>query len=219
MAAAARIALATAALVTIAVPLTARHAMAASPADTAGQDDRSDRTEDQEDAIDAAQDAAQARQVAGQPAAPAPTMFNFRVNAPLNYNSNAAETLSGEPAALEGDPEIELGWTRRLTSVPLRLSVKLRADTDRFANVPQANEDEVSESIKAAYYDANDDQAWAPFVSYKNTALFEATFGPWTETRNDFAIGFDKIFYFDGNFHWLPTAATCSIRSPRHRAT
>ena len=200
MAAAARIALGTAVLLTLGLPLAARHAMAASPADTAGRDDRSDRIEDQEDAIDAAQDAAQAQQAAGQPAPRAPKAFNFRVSAPLRYNSNAAEALSGGPAALEGDPEIELGWNRSLPSTPLKLSVKLRADTDRFANVPQANEDEVSESIKAAYYDANDDQAWAPFVSYTNTALFEATFTPWTETRNDFAIGFDKFFQFRRRF-------------------
>jgi hypothetical protein len=211
MATAVRIALGTAVLVTLGLPPTLRHAMAASPADTAGQDDRSDRTQDQEDAIDAAQDAALAQQAAGQPAPAAPKAFNFRVNAPLYYNSNAAEVLSGGPAALEGDPEIELGWNRNLSSVPLKFSVKLRADTDRFANVPQANEDEVSESIKAAYYDANDDQAWAPFVSYKNTALFEATFTPWTETRNDFAIGFDKLFNFDGNFHLLPTGARSRV--------
>jgi hypothetical protein len=183
------------------------HTHAASPADTAGQDDRSDRIQDQEDAIDTSQEAAQARQAAGQPAPPAPKAFNFRVNAPLYYNSNATGVLSGGPAALEGDPEIELGWNRSLASVPLKLSVKLRADTDRFANVPQANEDEVSGSIKAAYYDANDDQAWAPFISYKIKGLFEATFSPWTETRNDFAIGFDKLFNFDGNFHLLPISA------------
>jgi hypothetical protein len=49
-----------------------RHAMAASLADTAGQDDRSDRIRDQEDAIDAAQDAAQERRAADQAASPVP---------------------------------------------------------------------------------------------------------------------------------------------------
>src|ERR1700679_615526 len=162
MSIAVRIALGTAVLVTLGLPPTLRHAMAVRPADTAGQDDRSDRTQDQEDAIDAAQDAAQAQQAAGQPVPAAPKAFNFRVAAPLYYNSNAAEVLSGGPAALEGDPEIELGWNRSLSSVPLKFSVNLRADTARLQNVPQANEDEISESIKAAYYDANDDQAWAP---------------------------------------------------------
>ena len=207
----ARCDIATAVLLMLGFPLMAHHTMAASPADTAGQDDRSDRTQDQEDAIDAAQEDAQARQAAGQPVPAAPKAFNFRVNAPLYHNSNATEVVSGGPAALEGDPEIELGWNRNLSSVPLKFSLKLRADTDRFANVPQADEDEVSESIKAAYYDADDDQAWAPFVSYKNTALFEATFMPWTETRNDFAIGFDKLFNFDGNFRLLPTGARSRV--------
>ena len=84
-----------------------RHAMAAGPADAAELDDRSDRIEDQEDAAAAAADAAQARQAAGQVAPPAPGEFNFRVNAPLQYNSNAGQAPSGGPAAFEVDPEIE----------------------------------------------------------------------------------------------------------------
>jgi hypothetical protein len=207
---AARVALGAAVLLTPLRGGMVGHAIAASPADTARQDDQSDRVQDQEDAIDAAQEATQARQAAGQPTPPAKA-FNLRIDAPLYYNSNAAEVSSGGPAALEGDPEIELGWNRSLVSLPLKLSVKLRADTDRFANVPQANEDEASGSVKAAYYDANDDQAWAPFASFRTTGLFDATFSPWTETRNDFALGFDRFFNLDGNFHPLPSGARSRI--------
>jgi hypothetical protein len=184
-----------------------RPAMAASPADTAGQDGLSDRMQAMEDAIGAAQDAAQERRAADQAAPSVPPDFNFRVNAPLYFNSNPKELQSGGPKALEGDPELELGWGRSLTSVPLKLSVKLRADTDRFANVPEAGEDEFSGTSKASYYDANNDQAWAPFVSYKGSAEYEGTFSPWTETINDFALGLDKLFNFDGALHRLPASA------------
>jgi len=37
--------------------------------------------------------------------------------------------------------------------------------------------------------------------------MFDATFSPWTETRNDFAAGFDKLVTFDGDFHLLTAAA------------
>jgi hypothetical protein len=187
-------------------PGTPRLAMAGSATDAAAQDDRSDRADDQQDAIDAAADAAQARQAAGQAAPPTPREFNFRINAPLQYNSNPAQAPSGSRAALEADPAIELGWTRSLTSMPLKLSVRLRADTDRYTNAPQANEDEVSGSFKASYYDVNNDQAWAPFFSYKAGALFDATFSPWTETKNDLALGVDKLFNFDGDLQRLPAS-------------
>jgi len=177
---------------------------AADRADTAAQDDRSDQIQDQEDAIDAAQDTAQAEQAVAQAAPPAPRGFNFRVNVPLSYNSNPEEAPSGGPAALEADPEVDLGWTRSLTSVPLKITARLTADTDRYASVPQAGEDEASWSVKASYYDAGNDQAWAPFVSYKGSAIFDATFSPWTETRNDLALGFDKFFNFDADFNLLP---------------
>jgi hypothetical protein len=184
-----------------------RPAMAASPADTAGQDGQSDRIQAMEDAIDAAQDAAQERRAVDQAVPSVPPDFNFRVTAPLYFNSNPKEVQSGEPTALEGDPELELGWGRSLTSVPLKVSVKLRADTDRFANVTRADEDEFSGTFKASYYDAQNDQAWAPFVSYKGSAEYEAIFSPWTETKNDFALGLDKLFNFDGGFHPLPASA------------
>jgi hypothetical protein len=206
-----RIMLEAAILLAPGLPHTVRRAMAASLADTAGQDDRSDRIQDQEDAIDAAQDAAQERHAADQAASPVPREFNFRVIAPFYYNSNAKEVQSGGPAALEGDPEIELGWARSLTLMPLKFSVRLRADTDRYANVSLADEDEISGAFKASYYDAHNDQAWAPFVSYKSAAIYDSTFSPWTETKNDFALGLDKLFNFDGDSHLLPASARSRV--------
>jgi hypothetical protein len=173
-------------------------ALAASATDPTTQDDRSDRVSDQQDAIDGAIDAEQQRQGA------APRAFSVRIDAPLYYNSNAQQATSGGSAALEGDPEIELRWSHAMTSLPLKSSIRLRADTDRFANVPQADEDEMSATFKTQYFDANNDQAIAPFVSYKGTLIFDATFSPWTQTKNDLAVGVAKVFNFDGELHALP---------------
>jgi hypothetical protein len=141
-----------------------------------------------------------------QAAPSVPREFNFRVDAPLYFNSNPKEVQSGGHTALEGDPELELGWGRSLTSVPLKVSVKLRADTDRFANLPEAGEDQFSGTFKASYYNPPNDQAWAPFISCKGSAGYEATFSPWAETKNDFALGLDKPFNFDDGFHPLPVS-------------
>jgi hypothetical protein len=183
-------------------------AMAAAPnggSDVATRDDRSDRIEDLENAIDAAESAAQDREPV---ASFVPRPFTFRLNLPLYYNSNANEVPSPAPAALEGNPQIELGWRRNLTSLPLQLSIRLGANADRYTAVPVAQEeDQTYGSLKAVYYDADNDQAWAPFVSYKNMLVFSATFDPWTETRNDFALGIDKVFGFDRGFHQSPASA------------
>lgn len=177
-------------------------ALAANSADA--RDDRSDRVADQSDALDAAILAEQQRATANATAPPVQKPFNIRIVAPLYYNSNAQEVRSGGSAALEGDPELELGWSRRLTSVPLALSIRFRSDTDRYANVPQADEDEMSTTFKVQYYDRDDDQALAPFVSYKATLMFDPTFSPWTQSKNDFAVGLTKAFYFDSRLHSLP---------------
>jgi hypothetical protein len=184
-------------------------AMAAVPSgdsDAAARDDRSDRTEDQESAIDALNSAAQNRKLTA-PSVPRP--FTFRLNAPLYYNSNANEIPTRAPAALEGNPQMELGWRRTL--IPLQFSVRLGADADRYVAVPEAQEDQTYGSLKVAYYDPGNDQAWAPFVSYKNTLIFSATFAPWTETRNDFALGIDKFFSFDRGFHELPASGRSRV--------
>jgi hypothetical protein len=177
-------------------------AIAASPTDPLAADQQSDRTEILRDAIDAAFDAAQARKAAqGAPAVP--KEFSVRINAPLYFNSNVLLGHSG----LEGNPEIALGWSPSWASLPFKPSVKLKADTDRYTNVPQASQDEASGSFRLSYYDASDDQTWAPFFSYKLEAIYGATFSPWRETKNDFNLGFDKLFSFDGDFRLLPAAA------------
>ena len=89
-------------------------------------------------------------------------------------------------------------------ALPLKYSVRLRADADRYANVPQADEDEMSATLKTQYFNVDNDQAIAPFVSYKGTLIFDATFSPWTQTKNDLAVGVAKVVNFDDGLHALP---------------
>jgi hypothetical protein len=46
-----------------------------------------------------------------------------------------------------------------------------------------SQQDEASGSFRLSYYDASDDQAWAPFFSYKLEAIYGATFSPWPRPR------------------------------------
>jgi hypothetical protein len=189
----------------------AAQAFAAEPSGgRAGQDARSDGVSDREDALDDATSTVEQNVTAAQPTPPQPRALNLRITAPFDFNSNARERGWNASPALEGDPEVELGWSRALSTVPLKLSIKLRADTDRFAGVPQADEDEASAAFKAQYYDATNDQALAPFVSYKSTAMFQPTFSPWTQTKNDFNLGLTKSFNFDASLRQLPPAPRSS---------
>jgi hypothetical protein len=155
-------------------------AIAASPTDPLAADQQSDREEILQDAIDAAFDAAQARKAAQAPRA-VPKEFSVRINAPLYYNSNVLLGQSG----LESNPEIALGWSPSWASLPFKPGVKLKAGTDRSTNVPQASQEEASGSFRLSYYDAGDDQAWAPFFSYKLEAIYGATFSPWLEQSRE----------------------------------
>jgi hypothetical protein len=162
-------------------------------------DEQSDRTGYLEDAIDTALDAVQAK------ASPAVSNkeFSVGIEAPLYYNSNAAGN-----AALEGNPEIALGWSPNLAMLPFKPSVKLKASVDRYPNVSQTNEDQASASFKLPYYEAENDQAWSPFFLYKREAIYGATFSPWIATKDDFALGIDKLFNLDADFHSVPAAAS-----------
>jgi len=85
--------------------------------------------------------------------------------------------------------------------------VKLKTNIDRYTNLPRANQDQASGSFRLSYCDAADDQAWAPFFSYKREAIYGATYSPWLETKNDFNLGFNKLFSFYGDFRLVPGAA------------
>jgi hypothetical protein len=181
---------------------------AAASSDAAALDERSDRIEDQENAINAVNSAAQDLESA---ISPTPRPFVLIINTPVYYNSNPAEIPSPAPTAFEGNPEIELNWRQNLTSLPLQFSFRLGADADRYANLPEAAEDQTFLSLKASYHNADDDQKWAPFISYKATLLFGATFNPWTETRNDLALGIDKSINLNGSFRQLPASGRSRV--------
>jgi hypothetical protein len=188
-------------LIALALLGTVGSAIAANPTDPLAADQESDRAENLDDAIDAALDAAEVHRAAKAPHA-VPKEFSVAINAPLYYNSNV-----DDHATLESDPEIALGWSRNLTSLPLKLNLKLKLTADRHANVPQADEDQASGSFKLSYYNASNDQAWAPFFFYKTNPIYNATFSPWIETKNDFNLGVDKLFNINGDFRLLPAAA------------
>ena len=142
-------------------------------------------------------------------AVPAP-QFTLNVLAPALYNSNAQFLSSGGSQTLEGSPLVRLGWSSQLFDSPIRLSGAASMETERFVNAPGAAIDYIRTSARAQYVNADDDQDYSPFFSYLPRLDFDPTFANNFATRQDLALGLNKVFNFDGAFNRIPTSSNSS---------
>jgi len=142
-------------------------------------------------------------------AVPAP-QFTLNVLAPALYNSNAQFLSSGGSQTLEGSPLVRLGWASQLFDTPIRVSGAASLETERFVNAPGAAIDYIRTSARAQYINPADDQDYSPFLSYVPRLDFDPTFANNFATRQDLALGLDKVFNFDGGFNRIPTSSNSS---------
>jgi hypothetical protein len=142
-------------------------------------------------------------------AVPAP-QFTLNVLAPALYNSNAQFLSSGGSQTLEGSPLVRLGWASQLFDTPIRVSGAASLETERFVNAPGAAIDYIRTSARAQYINPGNDQDYSPFLSYVPRLDFDPTFANNFATRQDLALGLDKVFNFDGAFNRIPTSSNCS---------
>lgn len=129
--------------------------------------------------------------------------FTFNFLAPFFYNSNAETANVNGTQTLEANPEVRLSTSKQLTSLPVKLSGLLDANSDRFARSNGADSDVIYAKLRAQYVTAGsggDDQEFEPFIQYRPEADFAPTFARTALTRQDFTVGFDKAFNFDVNF-------------------
>jgi hypothetical protein len=142
-------------------------------------------------------------------AVPAP-QFTLNVLAPALYNSNAQFLSSGGSQTLEGSPLVRLGWASQLFDTPIRISGAASMETERFVNAPGAAIDYIRTSARAQYTNPQDDQDYSSFLSYVPRLDFDPTFANNFATRQDLALGIDKVFHFDGAFNRIPTSSNSS---------
>ena len=136
--------------------------------------------------------------------------FTLNILAPALYNSNAQFLSSGGSQTLEGSPLVRLGWASQLFDTPIRISGAASMETERFVNAPGAAIDYIRTSARAQYLNPEDDQDYSPFLSYVPRLDFDPTFANNFATRQDLALGLNKVFNFDGAFNRIPTSSNSS---------
>jgi hypothetical protein len=119
--------------------------------------------------------------------------------------SRGARTTSSTRYSL-----VRLGWASQLFGSPIRLSGAASTETERFVNAPGAAIDYIRTSARAQYVNPEDDQDYSPFLSCLPRLDFDPTFANNFATRQDLALGLDKVFNFDGAFNRIPTLTNSS---------
>ena len=122
--------------------------------------------------------------------------------APLFFNSNAEALASpaGGTNSAEFSPIVGASWSTPVLDLPFRFTGGARAEIDRFTQVPSADFDKVRLSARLQYVDANNDQAFSPYLSYSPRWDFAPFYKSWFETRQDLTVGVNKTFNYDANF-------------------
>ena len=133
-------------------------------------------------------------------------VFSFRVLAPLNYNSNAEAARSGGTRTAEGSPEMRLGFASQIPTLPLRISTSVALEWDRFVSSDSAGFDKIRPRLDLQYVDAENDQAFSPFLGFSPRLDFTPTFEEHFATRYDLNLGFNKAFHFQEGFQRVPAS-------------
>jgi hypothetical protein len=129
--------------------------------------------------------------------------FTFNILAPISYNSNALLPPSGVPTdqnSAEFSPVVGLSWATPVLDLPLRFTANVRAEVDRFTQVPSADFDKVALSGRLQYVDPVNDQAYSPYIAYAARFGYTPFYQSWLQTRQDLNVGVNKTFNYDANF-------------------
>jgi hypothetical protein len=136
--------------------------------------------------------------------------FTFNILAPIAYTSNALSGPSGVPTDQNSAvfrPAAGVSWATPVLDLPFRFTANVRAEVDRFTQVPSADFDKVAVSGRLQYVDAADDQAYSPYITYAPRWSYTPFYQGWLQTRQDLSVGLNKTFNYDANFRRVAFAA------------
>ena len=130
--------------------------------------------------------------------------------APLNFDSNALAIGSGGPQSWGTFPFANLSAAAPVGDLPFRVSVTASSQFKRFFDASDADVDRLTFSGRIQYVDPANDQAFSPYFAITPRFSYLPTFSDQTEARQDFNLGFNKRFNFDGSFRPVPIGADTS---------
>jgi hypothetical protein len=136
--------------------------------------------------------------------------FAFNILAPISYTSNALAGPSGVPTDQSSAvfrPSAGLSWATPVFDLPFRFTASVRAEVDRFTQVPSADFDKVALSGRLQYVDRANDQEYSPYVAYAPRWSYMPFYQGWLQTRQDLNFGVNKTFNYDANFRRVAFAA------------
>ena len=140
---------------------------------------------------------------------PAP-QWRSNLLAPLGYNSNAEEIARGGTQTLETTPVGNLSWAAPIEYLPLRVTLNANAQSDRYFRAPDVDVDKLGAAVRVQYVNPTNDQAFSPYFAVAPRWDFLPTFLDQISARQDFNLGFNKAFNFDGGFRPIPIASNTS---------
>ena len=134
--------------------------------------------------------------------------FAVHVNglAPIFFNSNAELRQSGRRHEFG---RVQPDRRRLVVDAGLRPSVQVHGATRAPSSIASRRR-QLSTSTSCAsrprlqYVDADNDQAFSPYVSYSPRWDFAPFYASWFETRQDLTFGINKTFNYDANFRRVP---------------
>jgi len=140
---------------------------------------------------------------------PAP-QWRFNLLAPLGYNSNAEEIARSGTQTLETTPIGNLSLAAPVAYLPFRVTVNANAESDRYFRAPDGDLDKLGASVRVQYINPTNDQAFSPYFAVAPRWDFLPTFSDQISARQDFNLGFNKTFNFDGGSSPVPSASNTS---------
>ena len=140
--------------------------------------------------------------------------FRFNFLAPLNFDSNAQEISSGRNPDLGDLPGRQplRGRAGRRPAVP-RVGLSANSEFKRFFDASDVDIDRLTFSGRMQYVDPTNDQAFSPYFAITPRFSYLPTFSDQTEARQDFNLGFNKRFNFDGAFRPCRSAPDTSAET------
>jgi hypothetical protein len=144
---------------------------------------------------------------------PARPEFRFNVLAPLSFDSNAEASSSGGTQTWGTFPVGNLSWAAPVGDLPFRVSVNACSEFKRYFDASDVDIDRLTFSGRLQYVDPTNDQAFSPYFALTPRFSYLPTFSDQTEARQDFNLGFNKRFNFDGSFRPVPIAADTSAET------
>jgi len=138
------------------------------------------------------------------------SQWRLNLLVPLTFDSNPELTSQGGTPTLGTSPFGGASWATPVANLPIRLTIGANLVSNRYFAASDVDNNRVTVSARIQYVDPNNDQAFSPYFAIALRWEFLPAFSVLTEVRQDFNLGVNKRFNFDGSFGPVPVSSNTS---------